>query len=106
MAVIYMLKEAESETLSVLEFLLSNATRTKVQSWPSAWSLISKLVHTKKVSCEGEKIESNEFMKLDADLHSVICNKNREEDDMQVNQLMNHLKWTQASIDIVEEELK
>ncbi|XP_016652085.1 PREDICTED: uncharacterized protein LOC103341899 [Prunus mume] len=52
-AVINMLKELDAVTVAVFESLLSFIAGSKSKS--SSWSLVSKLVQPKRVSCEGEE---------------------------------------------------
>ncbi|XP_016652086.1 PREDICTED: uncharacterized protein LOC103341903 [Prunus mume] len=54
-AVINMLKELDAVTVAVFESLLSFIAGSKSKS--SSWSLVSKLVQPKRVSCEG--LEAN-----------------------------------------------
>ncbi|KAH6768669.1 hypothetical protein C2S51_014005 [Perilla frutescens var. frutescens] len=84
------LKDAESVTFSLLESLLAYALGTKMQESKSGWSLVSKLMNSNKVSNE-----ENEFNKLDSFLQ-------RSQD----NELMNHLKEMDSSIQVVEDELE
>ncbi|KAL0383872.1 UNVERIFIED_CONTAM: hypothetical protein Sradi_2781500 [Sesamum radiatum] len=65
LALVYMLKDSESVTFSLLESLLSYMMGTKVQERKSGWSLVSKLIHSKKVSHQGEETYLNEFEKVD-----------------------------------------
>ncbi|KAL9415588.1 hypothetical protein AB3S75_043808 [Citrus x aurantiifolia] len=77
-AMIIILRELEGVTYTVFESLLSYLSGTKGQSYQSRWSLVSKLIHTKRVTCEAEAIEINEFEKVDAALCSLIGNKSRK----------------------------
>ncbi|KAI3446325.1 hypothetical protein Pfo_002990 [Paulownia fortunei] len=100
LALVYMLKEAESVTITMFECLLSCVIGSKVQTRQSGWSLVSKLVPSKKVSHQGEETDLNEFKKVDSFLQLS------QEDDTQVEELMNHLKEMDSSIQIHEEELE
>ncbi|KAG8364443.1 hypothetical protein BUALT_Bualt19G0129400 [Buddleja alternifolia] len=96
LALVYMLKEAESVTISMFESLLSFVTTTKVQSRQSGWSLVSKIMRTKKASYERDL---NEFEKMDAFLQMSL-------EDVQVEELMPHLKEMESRIHNLEEELE
>ncbi|XP_068323212.1 uncharacterized protein [Pyrus communis] len=67
-AIISKLRDVKEITLAVLESLLSFISGSK--SRPGSWSLVSKMIPTKKVACE-EKTESNEFAQVDAALHKT-----------------------------------
>ncbi|XP_031286825.1 uncharacterized protein LOC116145507 [Pistacia vera] len=87
------LKEVEAITLNVFESLLSFISGPQAQSKISGWSLVSKLMHHKKVACVEEEIEANEFAKVDASLQFLIGNKTCKSDYMkQVADLQNQLK--------------
>ncbi|KAG8368021.1 hypothetical protein BUALT_Bualt15G0001900 [Buddleja alternifolia] len=95
-ALVCMLKEAESVTVTMIESLLSYVMGTKVQSRRSGWSLVSKLMHSKKLSNQSEDADLNEFKKVDSFLQ--LSQENEE--------LMNHLKEMDSSIQILEEDLE
>ncbi|KAG8368022.1 hypothetical protein BUALT_Bualt15G0002000 [Buddleja alternifolia] len=95
MDIICMLKDTESVTITMIESLLPYVMGTKVQSRQSGWSLVSKLIHSKKVSDQIEDIDFNEFKNVDSFLQLS------QEDE----ELMNHLKKIDWSIQILEEEL-
>ncbi|VVA30024.1 PREDICTED: Protein of unknown function DUF241 [Prunus dulcis] len=71
-SVVSKLREVEAITLAVFESLLSFISRPKSQ--PSSWSLVSKMMQSKKVACE-EATEINEFAEVDAALNSLIRHK-------------------------------
>ncbi|XP_057771020.1 uncharacterized protein LOC130990803 [Salvia miltiorrhiza] len=85
-----MLKDAESVAISLLGSLLSYTLGTKMQERKSSWSLVPKLMHSKKAS-DGE----NEFNKVES-----LLQVNQE------NELVNHIKEMDSSIQVVEEELE
>ncbi|KAG6405577.1 hypothetical protein SASPL_133168 [Salvia splendens] len=82
------LKDAESVAISTLESLLSYVLGTKVHE--SKRSLLSKLMHSKKVSAD-----KNEFNKVESFLQL-----NQE------NELVNHIKEMDSDIQVVEEDLE
>ncbi|XP_058750466.1 uncharacterized protein LOC131623476 [Vicia villosa] len=69
------LKEAESITLNSLEHLLLFISDPKGQSKNGRWSAISKLMHSKRVVCDFQESDTNEFAKVDAALQPLISNK-------------------------------
>ncbi|KAB1216886.1 hypothetical protein CJ030_MR4G014272 [Morella rubra] len=78
---------------------------TKLQSKSSSWSLVSKLVHPKRVTCEDE--EANEFEKLDAALQSLINHKTSQSDSTeQVENVQDCLGELESSIQNFEEALE
>ncbi|KAH6777103.1 hypothetical protein C2S51_008415 [Perilla frutescens var. frutescens] len=90
-AEVSMLKDAESVAYSLLESLLAYTLGKKTQESKSrSWSLVSKLMNSNKVSNE-----ENEFNKLDSFLQRS-----------QHNELVNHLKQMDSSIQVVEDELE
>ncbi|KAG8364442.1 hypothetical protein BUALT_Bualt19G0129300 [Buddleja alternifolia] len=93
LALMYMLKEAESVTITMFEFLLSYVTASKAQARQSRWSLVSKMMRNKKVSYERDL---NEFEKIDDFLQMSI-------EEVQVEELMPHLKEMESSIQNLEE---
>ncbi|KAI3447897.1 hypothetical protein Pfo_004562 [Paulownia fortunei] len=100
MVLVYMLKDTESVTITMLESLLSYLTGTKMQARQSGWSLVSKLMHSKKVmSYQGEGTHLNEFEKMDAFLQLSL-------EDIQIEELMTQLKGMDSSIQNLEEELE
>ncbi|KAG6405574.1 hypothetical protein SASPL_133165 [Salvia splendens] len=81
-------KDAESVAISLLESLLSYVLGTKVHEGKR--SLLSKLMHSKKVSAD-----ENEFNKAESFLQL-----NQE------NELVNHIKEMDSDIQVVEEDLE
>ncbi|XP_050899403.1 uncharacterized protein LOC127106158 [Lathyrus oleraceus] len=69
------LKEAEAVTLSSLEHLLLFICDPKGHSKNGRWSAISKLMHSKRVVCDSQDSDTNEFEKVDAALSSLISHK-------------------------------
>lgn len=52
---------------------------TNSRSKSSSWSLVSKLVHPKRVACEDEEVaDTNELEKVDAALHSLISHSTKK----------------------------
>ncbi|KAG6405572.1 hypothetical protein SASPL_133163 [Salvia splendens] len=83
-----MIQDAESVAISTLESLLSYVLGTKVHE--SKRSLLSKLMHSKKVSAD-----KNEFNKVESFLQL-----NQE------SELVNHIKEMDSDIQVVKEDLE
>ncbi|XP_027355387.1 uncharacterized protein LOC113865188 [Abrus precatorius] len=79
-------KDVEVITLSILESLL-NFISGPVQSKPSNWSLVSKLMRNKKVTCTQES-DQNEFADVDAALQSFVLHMKSDN----INHLQNQLE--------------
>ncbi|KAK2665706.1 hypothetical protein Ddye_004280 [Dipteronia dyeriana] len=71
---INILREVDGVTFQVFDSLLSNISGSKLQSKSSGWSLVSKSMKSKRITCE-EATEVNGFEKVDATLSSLIGNK-------------------------------
>uniref|UniRef100_A0A2N9GPJ1 Uncharacterized protein n=1 Tax=Fagus sylvatica TaxID=28930 RepID=A0A2N9GPJ1_FAGSY len=102
-----MLKELEAVTLMVIESLLTFIAGSKLQSKSSSWFVVSKLVHPKRIACEGEETDANEFEKVDAVLQSLISHKTRKSDySMHIQNVQNWMGQLESSIQDVEEVLE
>ncbi|KAF5751018.1 hypothetical protein HS088_TW02G00028 [Tripterygium wilfordii] len=76
-----MLKEAETITITAMESLLSFIySSTTAPTKLSGWLLVSKLVKTKRIACEEEKISESEFLKVDVALYSLIHQATKKSD--------------------------
>ncbi|KAK8653455.1 hypothetical protein V6N13_127453 [Hibiscus sabdariffa] len=71
-AMISTLKQVEAVTISILQSLLSFISGPEAESKSSPWSLVSKLMHQKKVTCEEEEHKTNEIANAEATLRSFI----------------------------------
>ncbi|XP_009590718.1 uncharacterized protein [Nicotiana tomentosiformis] len=91
LAVVSMLKEVQSVTLGLFKSLLLHVNGTGSQS--SSWSLLSKIVRSKK-----EEVEANEFDNVDA----ALCSKNIGTYD----ELQNQLREMEATIEVLEQGLE
>ncbi|XP_034222797.1 uncharacterized protein LOC117633196 [Prunus dulcis] len=85
-------------TVAVFESLLSFIAGSKSKS--SSWSLVSKLVQPKRVSCEGEETaDTNELEKVDAALNALITHKSKKSDyAMQVENVQIWLRDLESGI--------
>ncbi|OUZ99332.1 Protein of unknown function DUF241 [Macleaya cordata] len=68
------LREVEATTLAVFESLLSFLTGPKARK-QSSWSLVSKLMRSKRIACEGQEKETSELDKVDMTLKALISDK-------------------------------
>lgn len=74
MALVGVLREVEAVTVSVFESLLSFTSGPKAGIKLSGWSLVSKLMNSKKVGCDQEDVtDVNEFAKVDSALQCLLC---------------------------------
>ncbi|KAI9182325.1 hypothetical protein LWI28_024217 [Acer negundo] len=98
---ITMLREVEAITFAVFESMLSLISGPKASS-KSGWSLVSKLIHSKRISCEEENQETymNEFAKVDAAL-STLTGKSDN-----IICVQNQLKELESSIQDLEEGIE
>ncbi|XP_050280353.1 uncharacterized protein LOC126721353 [Quercus robur] len=78
--IISLLKDLEAATLTGFDSLLTYIAKSKLQSKSSSWSLVSKLVHHKRVACECEETDANEFEMVDEALQSLISHKPSKSD--------------------------
>ncbi|GMN38279.1 hypothetical protein TIFTF001_007515 [Ficus carica] len=75
MALNGVLREVEALSLAVFESLLCFISGPKALTKLSGWSLVSKLMHKKKVGCDQEELETdvNEFAKVEEALQRLMC---------------------------------
>ncbi|KAF9684556.1 hypothetical protein SADUNF_Sadunf04G0130300 [Salix dunnii] len=106
-AIANMLKEVEAVTLIELESLLTLISGgSKAQSKLSNWSLVSKLMHPRRIAGEAEETEGNEFEKLDSALHSLIYKKSISDNTVPVETVLHQLKEFDFCIRELEEGLE
>ncbi|KAK8522266.1 hypothetical protein V6N13_115243 [Hibiscus sabdariffa] len=87
-AVISTLKQVEAVTISVLESLLSFISGPEAESKTSRWSLVSKLMHQKRVMCEEEQ-KTKEIANAEAALRSFVKSGNMKNAENVQNELQN-----------------
>ncbi|XVF68036.1 hypothetical protein PTKIN_Ptkin10aG0170700 [Pterospermum kingtungense] len=97
------LREVEGVTLTVFESLLTYISGTKMQPKSTNWSLVSKLMHSKRVTCEGEATEANEFERVDAVLSILIGHKTRKSSNMSSEDAQIELQKLESSIQDLED---
>ena len=69
------LREADAVTLSSLEYLLLFISDPKGHSKRIRWSVVSKLMQPKRVTCDSQESDTNEFEKVEAALQCLISHK-------------------------------
>ncbi|KAM5562710.1 hypothetical protein ABKV19_017760 [Rosa sericea] len=79
-AIVSKLRDVEAVSLTIFESVLSFISKPK--SKPSSWSLVSKMVQSKRIACD-EEAKVNEFAEVDAALKSLKSADNAQ------NQLSN-----------------
>ena len=101
------LKELEAVTLMVFELLLTFISVPKLPSKSSSWFVVSKLVHPKRIACEGEETDVNEFEKVDVVLQSLINHKASKSDySIHIQNVQNWMEQLESSIQDFEEVLE
>ncbi|KDP31959.1 hypothetical protein JCGZ_12420 [Jatropha curcas] len=78
---ISMLKSAEEISLSLLKSILSFISHSNTKSKLSSWSIVSKLLQSKHVSCE-EEVEAHEVEKIDAQL--LVLKSSKDNNQVQI----------------------
>ncbi|KAL5858589.1 hypothetical protein ACOSQ3_006047 [Xanthoceras sorbifolium] len=96
---VIILREVEAVTFTVFESLLSLISGPKASS-NSGWSLVSKLIQSKRIACEEEETSANEFAKLDAALSTLTCKSDN------IICVQNQLKELESSIENLEEVIE
>ncbi|KAK8717190.1 hypothetical protein V6N13_044467 [Hibiscus sabdariffa] len=100
--VISTLKQVETVTISVLESLLSFISGPEAESKLSRWSLVSKLVQQKRVTCEEEHHKSNEIVNAEATLRSLMKSGNMKH----IGNVQNDLQNSELCIQDLDENLE
>lgn len=106
-AIISTLREVETVNSAVLESVLTFIAGKRLQSNLSNWSLVSKLVHPKRVASKGDEKNVKELEKVDAALQSLIGHKKSKSDCLtNVEGVQNWLGKLETSIQDVEEGIE
>lgn len=100
-AIVSLLKEVEMITFTIFESLLNFMCGT--QSKRSSWSLVSKLMHNKRVS-NSQSEDENEFAKVDSALQFFAFNLASKSND--IDNLQNKLVNLGSCIQDLEEGLE
>ncbi|XP_062019009.1 uncharacterized protein LOC133735629 [Rosa rugosa] len=85
-ALVSVLREVEAVSLTVFESLLSFISGSKAQSKMRGWSFVSKIMLNKKVACDEEKSEVNEFADVDAALSCLVGQETSKSDNISCNE--------------------
>ncbi|KAE8706790.1 putative Eukaryotic translation initiation factor 3 subunit A [Hibiscus syriacus] len=101
-AVISTLKQVEAVTINVLESLLSFISGPEAESKSSSWSLFSKLMQQKKITCEEEEQKTNEIADVEATLRSLIKSGSMKN----VENVKNELEKSEMCIQDLDEGLE
>ncbi|CAA0828703.1 Arabidopsis protein of unknown function (DUF241 [Striga hermonthica] len=102
-AIIRMFKEIERTTFELFEALLSSVSGETSSSRPSKWSLVSKLMWSRKVSCHEHKSSMLEFGDLDASLSKFVS---KCETGSKIEELQQQLREMDLIIRVIEERLE
>ncbi|CAA0828708.1 Arabidopsis protein of unknown function (DUF241 [Striga hermonthica] len=102
-AIISVLREAESITLDLIEELLSSVSRSKDGLRISKWSLVSKVMGSRKVLCHEHKSSMLEFEDLDAWLSRFVS---KCETGSKIEELKQQLREMELVITVIEEKLE
>ncbi|XP_061372651.1 uncharacterized protein LOC133315109 [Gastrolobium bilobum] len=94
-SILSILKEAEAVTMSSLESLLLFITGPKHRQ--SRWSIISKLMQPKRISCDSEESDTNEFEKVEAMLQFLINSK-----PLSIEKFQSHMQNLELCIEDIE----
>ncbi|KAI4298327.1 hypothetical protein L6164_031901 [Bauhinia variegata] len=97
-ALIDLLKDFEIVTLSIFESLLSFISGS-TQAKSSNWSLVSKLMQSRRVACS-QVADESEFAQVDAMLQSFVLHKAGKFED--INNLQNQLEKVDSFIQDLE----
>ncbi|OIT23627.1 PREDICTED: uncharacterized protein LOC109216589 [Nicotiana attenuata] len=98
---ISLIKGVEEVSLTILESTLSFISNPKIRSKASGLSLFSKLLKTKRVSCEGADI--SEVEKIDMELLLI---QSKQKDYSQIQSVLKKLEIFESSIQELEEGLE
>ncbi|KAE8706789.1 putative Eukaryotic translation initiation factor 3 subunit A [Hibiscus syriacus] len=101
-AVISTLKQVEAVTINVLESLFFFISGPEAESKSSSWSLVSKLMHQKKVTCEEEEQKTNEI----ADVEATLCSLIKSGSTKNVENVQNELENSEMCIQDLDEGLE
>ncbi|XP_044508828.1 uncharacterized protein LOC123227771 [Mangifera indica] len=102
-ATISLLREVEGVTFRVFELLFSYISG---HLKPTGWSLISKLMHSKRLLLEENATECNEFEQVDAELYNLLGHKTRKCSSNGAENAVNVLGKLESSIQDLEEGME
>ncbi|XP_021912171.1 uncharacterized protein LOC110825933, partial [Carica papaya] len=106
LAVVSMLREVEAVTAAALKSLLSLISGSNLQKKKSGWSLVSKVMHHRRVASE-EVLGNDKFMQADGALESLYGHKeSRRDKHMFLENVQNQLKDLEQYIQELEDGLE
>lgn len=104
LSIINSIKEADFVTLNQLESLLYFISGLRTQQRLKILSVVSKLMQPKRVACESENSNMNEFEKVDAALQSLLCHKPL--DIVSIEEFQNHMQNLELCIEVLEADIE
>ncbi|XP_034229517.1 uncharacterized protein LOC117638513 [Prunus dulcis] len=105
-AMVSMPKEVEAVTHTLFKSMFSFSSSPKTQSKQSGWSLVSNLMHHKRVAAyKEEETDANEFANVDAALNSFVGHKTAESDNI-IENTQNQLQNLELCIQDLQESLE
>ncbi|XP_023751353.1 uncharacterized protein LOC111899735 [Lactuca sativa] len=102
---INILEEMRLNTLAVFESLLTFILASNTHSRPKGWSLVSKMIGSKRVQCY-ETLEENKLKKVDDELHAVISYKKTNSDSSVVENIKVGLAEMEFSLLDISDQLE
>ncbi|KAL6217956.1 hypothetical protein ACLB2K_011173 [Fragaria x ananassa] len=106
-ALVSVLREVEAVSLTVFESLLSFISGSKGQSKMRGWSFVSKLMLNKKVACDEEKSEVNEFADVDTALSCLVGQETSKSDNISCSEnVQSDLQQLESCSQDIEEGLE
>ncbi|KAE9616505.1 hypothetical protein Lal_00034112 [Lupinus albus] len=99
-----LLVDVEVVTLSIFDSLLKFICGS-TQSKAGKWSLVSKLIHTKRIGCS-QVVEESEFSQVDEALHSFVLHMTCKSSSQNIIDLSSHLEKLESRIQDFEEGLE
>ncbi|XP_065866478.1 uncharacterized protein [Euphorbia lathyris] len=76
-SIIGILREVQAITLSILKSFMSFVNGRRLLSSGNKWSLVTKIMIQKRIGCDEESDNTNEFAKVDAALESMVGSNNK-----------------------------
>ncbi|CAA0828705.1 Arabidopsis protein of unknown function (DUF241 [Striga hermonthica] len=102
-AIIRTFNDIKRTTFELFEVLLSSVSGETSRSRPSKWSLVSKLMGARKVSCHEQKSSMLEFGDLDASLSKFVS---KCKTGLKIEELPQQLRKLDLVITVIEERLE
>ncbi|KAF9622256.1 hypothetical protein IFM89_030298 [Coptis chinensis] len=104
-AILSVFREVESITHSMFKSLLLSVSSSRTNT--NGWSVVSKLMHTKRVACQGEEADLFELEKVDAALLTLVSKKSSKGIEVvNVKNVHTKLAEVQLSMQGLEDQLE